>query len=181
MEVNLICSKNIYKVIAELLSSRDFKVNDNSVYTVIERNYELPDGKIGILFDQNTLDYLIDLLDTISNGDDPAKDFILGRLNDKYEVLPLDDILFFESSGNDILMITCKNKYYVKDKLYELEKRLGGEGFVRVSKAHIVNILNVKEISPWFGGRLLINFKNIDDQIEVSKSYVKSFKDYLGM
>lgn len=181
MDVNLICSKNFYKVIIEILSARGFKVSDDSSYSIIERNYELPDNKIGILFDHKTLDQLIVLLDKLSEGSDILKNFVLGKLEEKYEVIPFVDILYFQSSGNEISLRTAKSFYKVKEKLYELEKGLSGNGFVRINKANLVNILNVKYISPWFGGKLLLNFKDINDQVEVTKNYVKDFKDYLGM
>jgi len=53
--------------------------------------------------------------------------------------------------------------------------------FIRVNKSYIVNILMVKEIIPWFGGRLLLKFSGSEEKIEVSRNYVKDFKQFLGM
>jgi len=181
MDVNLICSKNLYRVIVEVLSKRGFHINDKSTYLVIEKNHELPDGKIGIMFDPSSIDYLIELLDKLSYGAEISKDFIIGKLEDRYEVLSYEDILYFESCNGEISLRTSSNVYKVKDKLYELENKLSKEGFVRVSKANIVNILNVKHITPWFGGRLLLDFKSINVQIEVTRNYVRDFKEYLDM
>lgn len=181
MDINLICSKSFYKVIVEILSTRGFKINDESTYSIIEKNYELPDNKIGILFDHKTLDDLVVLLDMLTESSEIPKNFILGRLNEKYEVVPYVDILYFQSNGNEISLKTCNNTFKVKEKLYELEKGLSSVGFVRINKANLINILNVKHITPWFGGKLLVNFKDIGDQLEVSKNYVKDLKDYLGM
>ena len=69
----------------------------------------------------------------------------------------------------------------MKEKLYELEGKLPRSQFIRVSKSYIVNIGNVKEIIPWFGGRLILRFTSGNKEVEVSRSQVKSFKEFLGM
>ena len=71
-------------------------------------------------------------------------------------------------------------KYRIKDKLYQLEEELAAEGFIRINKSEIVNILHIREIVPWFNGRLLLKLDN-KREVEVSRSYAGNFKDFLGL
>jgi DNA-binding LytR/AlgR family response regulator len=96
------------------------------------------------------------------------------------EIIPFKEILYFEGKGNYAYCITVTGKYRIKEKLYELEKKMNNE-FIRVGKSFIVNITNIKEIIPWFGRRLLLKFTDNKSEIEVSKNYVKSFKSHLGI
>ena len=95
-------------------------------------------------------------------------------------ILPYEQIQYFEARGNNTYCISRSGEYRVKEKLYELEGNLSQEKFIRVSKSFIVNIENVKEILPWFGRRLILRFTDSKSEVEVSKNYVKTFKDFLG-
>jgi len=105
----------------------------------------------------------------------------MGKKDNAFEVLKPDTICFFISDGNYVYGQTENRKYEINKKLYELENNLAQKGFVRVNKSHIVNILKVKEIAPWFGGRLLLTFKGITDEIQVSRHYINHFKEFLGL
>lgn len=69
----------------------------------------------------------------------------------------------------------------MKHRLFEMEKLIACENFVRVNKSNIVNVLKIREIIPWFGGRILLRFTESDERIEVSRNYVKDFKQFLNM
>ena len=55
---------------------------------------------------------------------------------DRSYYLPLEDILFFETDGKEILAHTIDQMYTIKYRLYELEEILPGY-FMRVSKSTI--------------------------------------------
>ena len=60
--------------------------------------------------------------------------------------LKLDDILYFEASGNYISVYTALQEYKFRETLQALENSLGSDGFVRVHKGFLVNSENVKII-----------------------------------
>ena len=90
-------------------------------------------------------------------------------------------VCFFMSDGNYVYCQTDVQRLEVNKKLYELESSYADMGFIRINKSHVVNILKVNEIVPWFGGRLLLSFKGIKDEIPVSRHYVSGFKEFLGL
>ncbi len=48
------------------------------------------------------------------------------------------------------------SKFKIKEKLYELEPKLKTQGFIRISKSFIVNIVMIDRVQPWFNGKLLL-------------------------
>ncbi len=181
MRTNLICSDNLRGILVELLSARGIAIDDTSDTAIVESGYEIPKGKIAIVFDMQNMARLIELLEKLSRAGEESISTIVGKSDDRYEVIPLKQVDFFEGRGNYVFCITGKKEYKVKEKLYELEARLPQDSFIRVGKPFIVNIANVKEIIPWFGRRLVLKFNNSSTEIEVSKNYVKGFKEFLGM
>ncbi len=113
---------------------------------------------------------------------EPAARSIIGRkANDTLEILSYGRICFFEARGNVTFCVTPDGEYRVKEKLYELETLLPEDRFIRVSRSYIANIQNVSQIVPWFGRRLVLRFNHTKAEVEVSKNYASSFKDFLGI
>lgn len=182
MKAGLICSDNGRTILLELLAARNITLDDQAGVFIVEAGYEAPKGKISILFDWSCINSLMELLEKLAKATEDSIDNIIGKSGEeRFEVIPLPLILFFEARGNNAFCITGDGEYKVREKLYELEARLPQNRFVRVGKSFIVNIGTVKEIIPWFGRRLILRFTNSKKEIEVSKNYVKNFKDFLGM
>ena len=82
--------------------------------------------------------------------------------------------------GNNVFCRTKDKKYKVKEKLYELEKKLENKEFIRVSKCFIVNIEKVDRIISWFNSKLILKIMDIDEEIYVTRKYLNDFKRFLG-
>lgn len=89
-------------------------------------------------------------------------------------------ILYVES-------VDHKTFFYCEDmvcetplRLYELEERLSGEGFVRASKAVVVNLSQVRSLRPDFGGRLILTMNN-REKLFASRQYAGDIKEKLGI
>ena len=133
MEVELICSENLKRVLEEILINRKIKISESSNVCIIEKGFDLKTGKIGIYFDIQTINILINYLDEISGSKEEVKNIITGRCEeDELKIISYDEIYYFEAMGNDVFCITKNKRYKVKEKLYELEERLEGKGFIRV-------------------------------------------------
>lgn len=181
MRIGLLCSNNLYAILEELLAARNIIIDESSNIFIVEAGYEIPSGKLAIVFEMAGLSSLIELVNKLSKNGDDASKTIIGKIDDKYEVIPLEQVFFYEARGNNVFCITANGEFKMKEKLYELEGNLPNNKFVRVSRSFIVNISNVKEVVPWFGRRLVLRFNEGKREVEVSKSYVKDFKDFLGI
>ncbi|QUI23898.1 LytTR family transcriptional regulator [Vallitalea pronyensis] len=108
------------------------------------------------------------------------KDFLMGRIHETYEVLPLNTILYIETFGKEVIAHTQDQQYVLSEKLYQLEEQLGEQGFIRVNKSQLINIKHILEINPWFGQKYNITMKN-HTEIDVNRTYYKRFKAYFGI
>lgn len=107
-------------------------------------------------------------------------DYIFGTKDEKRYKVKLNDIYYFEAVGNNIFVYTKENVYEVKEKLYQIEEKYQDLDFVRVSKSVIVSIDKVEAVAPGISGRFEAKLDN-DERIIISRSYVKSLKNKLGI
>lgn len=89
--------------------------------------------------------------------------------------LPPDEILFFETEGDQIFAHTKNDAFKVKHRLYELEEMLP-RSFVRVAKGTIVNTSHVYSINRNIASSSQIKFMGTHKNIYVSRHYYKSLK-----
>lgn len=90
-----------------------------------------------------------------------------------------NNIYYIESVDKRTYIYTKDNCYETKYRLYELESMLNGF-FVRCSKAMVINLRKVKAFQSELGGRMVATLLN-DEQIIVSRSYVKEIKRRLNL
>lgn len=165
------------------LDAAGIEISRDGAVVLVERGTPLPRSGLCVVFDAECLAVLVDLLCEKYGGEVfQSPDFVPCRDDERILLVKIDDIEFFTAGESSVLCNVREGRTLeVKKKLYELEHLLTGRGFFRVSKSIIVNILEIKDISPWFGGRLLLRLKNGRDEIEVSRRYVSDFKEYLGV
>lgn len=180
MNVELRCSDKSLILLTQILKSKGFNINKEGNLAVVEKDYELSENCINIVFDINKLDELINLIDKISLKRSIPDNIIVGKKSDRYEIIKFDKIMYFESSGNDLYCFSHNGKYQIKNKLYEIEEGLIDKGFIRISKSVVVNIIAIAEILPWFNSKFILKLEN-NTKLEVSKSYSKNFRIYLGI
>lgn len=92
--------------------------------------------------------------------------------------LPLQAILFFETSQSGIDAHTADDVFQVKSKLYELESLLP-VNFIRISKSTIVNTEHIYSIDRSLASSSRIQFRHTHKQVYVSRNYYKSLKNRL--
>ncbi len=89
--------------------------------------------------------------------------------------LPIQRILFFETSGKDIQAHTVDDIYKIKYKLYELEEILPGY-FMRVSKSTILNIKKIYALNKSISSPCIVQFEKTHKEVYVSRHYYKPLR-----
>lgn len=99
--------------------------------------------------------------------------------DDKIIVLnSVKEIIFVRSikKGNT-LFYTTRGILESKILLKDIEERLKPYSFFRTHKSYIVNLKMIREIEPWFNDTyVLVMDKYKDEQVPVSRHYLKDFK-----
>jgi len=93
--------------------------------------------------------------------------------------LPLEDILFFATEGEQVFAHTSNDAFKVKHRLYELEEMLP-RSFVRISKGTIVNIKQIYAIDRNLTSASRVSFSNTHKHIYVSRHYYRMLREKMG-
>lgn len=107
-----------------------------------------------------------------------ARQQMLCYQNEKEFYLPLQKILFFETSENRIEAHTVEDVFTVRHRLYELEEFLPSY-FLRVSKSTILNSKEVYSITKSLTASSLVEFRGTHKKVYVSRNYYKALKTML--
>jgi DNA-binding LytR/AlgR family response regulator len=112
----------------------------------------------------------------------PALAFMLTEKDDKQIPLPLSEIVYIFSEGYSVYVQTHHERLLVRYTLQELTERLPADQFFRSHRSYLVNIFQVKEISPYFNGAYLLRMKDKDhSEVIVSRSNVRRMKELFSM
>jgi len=180
MDIQISCSEQMKEKIHRTVTKLGANVSENAKIVMVERGFEMPPGKLAIVFDP--IDYM-EAFELLYNAAEPKQvgsDTVTGFSNSRYWLIPVKDINHIDANGSEITCYTDKETYYLKNNLQYYEEILSCHGIVRINKSQLVNIMNVKEIIPWFNARLVLVLKN-NQELEVSKLYSKALRKTLNI
>ena len=109
-----------------------------------------------------------------------APQVIVGFLEDEAVILSQEQMIRVFAEGGKVFAETENGKLQLRLRLYELEERLDGKRFVRISNAEIVNLGMVRGFDLSFAGTICVRMKN-GMVTYVSRRYVSKIKQVLGI
>ncbi|MEF9876675.1 MAG: LytTR family DNA-binding domain-containing protein [Gordonibacter sp.] len=95
-------------------------------------------------------------------------------------IVPIDEVLYAETVDGTTFFYTRDTVLETPLRLYEVEDRLAGTEFVRVSKQMLVNFDHVKAIRPFDNARVQLLLDNGEAAI-VSRQYAPAIKRKIGL
>ena len=105
---------------------------------------------------------------------------ISGYKNEKIEVIEQEDLIRVYAGSGKVFAVTEKGEYTVRFRLYEIEKRLNHNQFVRISNSEIINLKKVNNFDLSFTGTIRVELTN-GTAAYVSRRYVSKIKKILGI
>lgn len=97
-------------------------------------------------------------------------------------LLSTQDIIFVDTKDDYTIIHTYDDSYITSFTLKGLEARLQDDAFFRAHRGFIVNLHEVKEIVPMFGGSFLLRVKDSKEtEIPVSRRNAKNLRSILGL
>jgi DNA-binding LytR/AlgR family response regulator len=164
------------------LAAAGVKVTDIPNLTLAPRSAPMPEQGIVLVYDDDHPEEVAGVLSSLQlQNTSCPREMIVGKQDQAYSIVPLREIQYFVAFGNYVYGQTSLGRIEINRKLFEIERDYKGSYFFRIHKSYVVNVRWVREIIPWFGGRLLLKIKETDEEIEVSRNYVKAFKQSLGI
>ena len=105
---------------------------------------------------------------------------ISGCKNEKIEVIEQEDLIRIYAGSGKVFAVTENGEYTVRFRLYEIEKRLNHNQFVRISNSEIINLKKVNNFDLSFTGTIRVELTN-GTAAYVSRRYVSKIKKILGI
>ncbi len=146
-------------------------------------------------FALNAIDYLVKpivperLAETIGKfvvqeapSDQPMLDDnfkLMVKFNDHMKIIPLGDIICFESVGNHAAIYTSQGKAYIHSSLNKIESRLNSDNYFRASRLHIVRLDAVSQLEQNINYGLTAEL-NDGQSVEISRRQATKLKAQLG-
>lgn len=176
--VQLLCSTKVYDKLKQELAKYQIEITADSEWAIVEQGYDIPDGKLSIVFDG--IDYMevIKLLVSGIREDFHYANTLTGLSDNKFAVIEPRDVVYLEAGSDGLMAYTRSNRYSIKETLQYYEISWVAKGFIRINKSQLVNLLHVKEIIPWFNSRYVLRMDN-NAELEVSKMYSKKLRNTL--
>ena len=104
---------------------------------------------------------------------------ITAKEEDRIIVINTKDILYIGTENRQVYIQTVDKRYLTDTLLYKIMDKLDNS-FVQVHRGYIVNVKQIVALEPWFNRTYLIILKG-GSKVSVSRSYVKSVKQMLGL
>ncbi|MDO8434514.1 MAG: LytTR family DNA-binding domain-containing protein [Candidatus Binatus sp.] len=124
---------------------------------------------------------LEDLLRRIGGGGSSAHRI---ALHDREHIVlaSAGEIFYFIAEGDDVYARLRSRRLAVRRSLRELEQLMEPRRFFRANRSTLVNLDLVREIHPWFGGRFVVRFSQLEpsEQIEVSRRQARLLSEMLS-
>lgn len=97
-------------------------------------------------------------------------------------LLAVEEIFYVMAKDDYSYLFTDGERYLSTMSLAQLEAKLEPRGFFRVHRRFVVNLLQIKEVVPMYGGTLLLTLKDrAATQVPVSRRRVPSLKRAIGL
>ena len=108
-----------------------------------------------------------------------SSEYLVGIVEDKASIIDIDEIIRVYIEDRKTFVVTLKDTYVVKKKLYGVENMVT-RNFVKISQSEIANIKFIKNLDFSNTGTIVIKYKNSDISY-VSRRMIKEFKLKLGI
>lgn len=105
---------------------------------------------------------------------------VKSALNNDCVRISTDEIIIIESFGHDILIQTAQGEFKTGERLYQLERMLNPEQFLRISNSVIIAKNKVKRIAPTLSTKFILTMTN-GKSVDVTRSYYYIFKECFGI
>jgi DNA-binding LytR/AlgR family response regulator len=144
---------------------------------IVHDHTHMDQHHIGIMIDDKDYDQVKPILESIIK----AKHLMFFETKDGWMQIDIKAVTHIESFGDDIYMhINDQDVHIIRTPLYQLEEKLSAYDIIRISKSFMVNVIYIKYIKTTLYGKL--DLQMIDGtHLEVTRSFVKTFKQSLGL
>lgn len=102
------------------------------------------------------------------------------RTDDQLVMVKIEEIIMADIDKNVLTIYTVDGLYMTKETLINFQNRVNRRNFLQISRHAIINIDHLESLSDSFSGNMMAKLTR-GIKSSVSRKYVKSLMDYLGL
>ena len=103
------------------------------------------------------------------------------KLGDRVQFLDLEKVTHFYAEQKLTYAVVAGKKHIVDDSILQLETKLDPGQFQRIHRGYMVNLSAVREITSWFGGKMMARLSDAaHTELPIARDRVKGIKERLG-
>jgi len=106
----------------------------------------------------------------------PRLQWIQASVGQSLRLIPVDDVLFFQSDEKYTRVQTAQFEALIKKPIKELIDELDPEQFWQIHRATLVNAQAIASVTRDFRGRQIVTVNGHTQKLEVSRTYTHLFK-----
>ncbi|MBR2402453.1 MAG: LytTR family transcriptional regulator [Lachnospiraceae bacterium] len=95
-------------------------------------------------------------------------------------IVNTENICYMESVGHDVYVYADNVQYKTRLRIYQLEKLLPPEQFIRISNSIIIKKNSIRHIKPALSCKFYLTLIN-GDVVDVTRTYYYKFKEFYGI
>ncbi|KWX86021.1 histidine kinase [Paenibacillus riograndensis] len=105
---------------------------------------------------------------------------LIGMTDLQMHIIDPDEVYYFEAVDHKVFIYCAEKVYESRLKLYEIEQAYAHRDFFRASKSTVLNIANIKSVSPILYGRFEA-LLHTGEKVIISRQYVPVLRQKLGL
>ena len=102
------------------------------------------------------------------------------RTDDYLVMVKIEDLILADIDKNLLTIYTVDGIYKTKETLTNFQNRINRRNFIQISRHSVINIDHLESLSDSFSGNMMAKMTR-GIKSSVSRKYVKSLMDYLGL
>lgn len=95
-------------------------------------------------------------------------------------IVNTENICYMESVGHDVYVYADNMQYKTRLRIYQLEKLLPSDIFIRISNSIIIKKNSIRHIKPALSCKFYLTLTN-GDVVDVTRTYYYKFKEFYGI
>jgi two-component system, LytTR family, response regulator len=101
------------------------------------------------------------------------------RDGERVRYIDADDVAWAEAHGAHVKLHTKRGTFEIRETLAHVESSLDPRRFVRIHRSYLVNVSQIRELEPWFGGDAVLHLQD-GQRLKVSRTYRALLKQRLN-
>ena len=120
------------------------------------------------------------VMDYLENFSVTNQSVIPIKTDDHLVMVKIDEIILVDVEQAELTIYTVDGSYTTKETLTHFHNRINRRSFLQISRHAVLNIDHLESLSDSFSGNMMAKMTR-GLKSSVSRKYVKSLMDYLGL